>query len=705
MKELLTSLIVLLLGICTASAQLPADISRGRSTLVKSHQVVYFEDSSGTMDFGQVRGSAHFQPIKGLVPNFGISPSTYWLRFSVHNLTGQSALLIRVRNPLLDEVTLFQLTPDGGYRQTLMGKQYPLETRKYKSQSLVFDAPVARGETDTFYLRIRNRLQTNVPIYVGTDETILGNLNRDDLIFGVYLGIILIMFFYNLFLYFPVRDISYLYYVFYILCVGFTQFCLKGYGYRFMWSNHPFLNEQNIYWSGALSGISVLLFVRNFLQTRIKISWADKVILFFVAVDLVSLFLALGKIYVLAYSLIDLVAFVGSIFVWILGVYLAVTGDRQARFFIAAWSFFLLSIILYVIKDFGTIPNNLLTNNLLLIGSTIEIALLSFALADKINMYKKEKEDSQANALAASQENERLVNERTMALQDANETLNKALDELKGAQSKLVEAEKMASLGQLTAGIAHEINNPINFVKSNINPLKMDVADLIALIRRYEVLDKDNIEHLLPDINAYRESIDFEYLNHEIELLLKGIEEGALRTAEIVKGLRTFSHVDENTLKEVDLHEGIDATLGLIRNHIPKSTVVERDFGELPKIECHPGNINQVFMNIFMNAIQAIKAKEHLHNEKIVISTRDQGEEVVISIRDTGVGIPPEIREKIFDPFFTTKAVGEGTGLGLSIVFSIIEKHGGHIRVESTPGTGTNFIITLPKIQQPVLNA
>jgi signal transduction histidine kinase len=285
-----------------------------------------------------------------------------------------------------------------------------------------------------------------------------------------------------------------------------------------------------------------------------------------------------------------------------------------------------------------------------------------------------------------------------------NEELNLAMTNLKKAESQLVHAEKMASLGQLTAGIAHEINNPINFVKSNVRPLKMDVDDLLELIKRYQGVSRDNLEEKLAEIDEFTQEIDLPTLHEEIVSLLAGIEEGSSRTADIVKGLRTFSRVDEGELKDVNIHDGLDATLNLLNNVIPPGVSVVKHYGDLPMIECYSGRLNQVFMNILSNAIHAIGARRDTAEEqKITITTEFLGPEVRITIADTGVGIPPEIRSKIFDPFFTTKGVGEGTGLGLSMVFSIVEKHHGKITVNSEVNKGTEFVITLP-VSQLTLN-
>ena len=285
---------------------------------------------------------------------------------------------------------------------------------------------------------------------------------------------------------------------------------------------------------------------------------------------------------------------------------------------------------------------------------------------------------------------------KNIQLHRSNKKIKETLDNLKAAQAQLIDAEKMASLGQLTAGIAHEINNPINFVSGNINPLKLDLDDMKELIRKFRNMchvgpSKDNIKEL----QDYIEELDLDYLFEEIDQLLGGIEEGAKRTRDIVAGLRNFSRLDEDDFKQADIHEGLDSTLILLKNKLKNRITVQKQYDKIPKIECLPGKLNQVFMNILNNAAQAIEDQG-----EIIIKTLLKDDKIIISIKDNGPGIPEETKKHIFEPFFTTKDVGAGTGLGLSISKGIIDKHEGTIEVYSEPGQGTEFIITLPKFQK-----
>jgi signal transduction histidine kinase len=315
----------------------------------------------------------------------------------------------------------------------------------------------------------------------------------------------------------------------------------------------------------------------------------------------------------------------------------------------------------------------------------------------------RDKTEQQAAELLSKQETLRQTNlnlaEQSRSLERQkieivrkNVDLQGALEKLRTTQEQLIMSEKMASLGDLVAGVAHEINNPINFVSSNVQPLRRDIEDLMVLLSEYESLIRDAASNGLSDeMEMLKRRFDYDVVVEEINQLLSGIQEGAERTAAIVRGLRNFSRMDEDQLHPFDVNDGLESTLLILHNEIKRRIEIVKDLDEIPSIMGYPGKLNQVFMNILSNAIQAIEDRG-----KIFISTRCEDSEVVISIRDTGPGVPNEIANRIFEPFFTTKEVGRGTGLGLSISYGIIEDHGGHIEVGSKPNEGAEFRIYLP---------
>jgi signal transduction histidine kinase len=278
--------------------------------------------------------------------------------------------------------------------------------------------------------------------------------------------------------------------------------------------------------------------------------------------------------------------------------------------------------------------------------------------------------------------------------QQAKEELSQHIKELKKTQSQLVHAEKMSSLGQLTAGVAHEINNPINFVSVGINALEKNLNYLYQVVDQYDqIKSKDDFEITEQRIMTLKEKVEYADLKESLFSLVKSIQIGAGRTADIVKGLRNFSRLDNDEKILANIHHGLDSTLLILHNKTTDRIEIIKQYDpSLPLIECNLGQLNQVFMNLLVNAIQAIEGPG-----TILVSTKDVDKFVEIKIKDSGSGMSEEVRSKIFEPFFTTKAIGKGTGLGLSISYGIIEKHNGTIAVESEPGKGTAFKIILPK--------
>ncbi len=294
---------------------------------------------------------------------------------------------------------------------------------------------------------------------------------------------------------------------------------------------------------------------------------------------------------------------------------------------------------------------------------------------------------------------EELVDIRTAELQKSNQEitsqrdqLQKTIKQLKQAQAQLIHSEKMSSLGQLTAGIAHEINNPINFIKANIETLQENLQDIAKVVHPLGELNSENYLEKLKQIQALKEAHQFDLAIQEIETLLHGIGEGALRTMGIVQGLRTFSRLDEAAYKVTNIHENLDATLTLLYNRYKERIQLVKDYKAQGTLEAYPGKLNQMFMNLITNAIDAIETEGSIN-----ICTRDLSDgNLLVTIQDSGVGISEDTKPHIFEPFFTTKPVGQGVGLGLSIVHTIIQNHRGQIQVESEPGKGSTFEVILP---------
>ncbi|MBD2164553.1 hybrid sensor histidine kinase/response regulator [Calothrix sp. FACHB-156] len=284
-------------------------------------------------------------------------------------------------------------------------------------------------------------------------------------------------------------------------------------------------------------------------------------------------------------------------------------------------------------------------------------------------------------------------------LEQRTTELSQALDNLKQAQVHLVQSEKMSSLGQLVAGLAHEINNPVNFIYGNLKPAEEHIQDLITFISLYRECHPE--PH--PEIQAWMEEVDVDYLTEDLPKLLNSLKLGSDRIRQLVVSLRNFSRLDESELKAADIHAGIDSTLLILQHRLKGSpdhpTIqVIKDYGQLPMVECYPSQLNQVVMNLLSNAIDALEESTVNTTPQITIRTFVSNDNwMTMAIADNGIGIREEIRSQLFDPFFTTKPIGKGTGLGLSISYQIItQKHNGKIYCNSTPGQGTEFIVQIP---------
>ncbi len=295
------------------------------------------------------------------------------------------------------------------------------------------------------------------------------------------------------------------------------------------------------------------------------------------------------------------------------------------------------------------------------------------------------------------------LNDAILQVKSKNDELEETLLKLKKTQDRILQLEKMASIGQLAAGIAHEINNPTGFVSSNLKTLAGYQEDLSGLIIKYRELlamlnnvyihneATSEVSELIDKIINYEEEIDLDYILGDIKNLINESKDGASRINKIVQNLKDFAYPGEDKLELADINRNIESTLNIVWNEIKYKATVTKEFEELPKIECYPHQLNQVFMNILVNAAQAIEK-----NGEIKIVTRKVNNIINISISDNGSGIPEENINRIFDLFFTTKETGKGTGLGLNVAYNIIQKHKGEIKVSSEPGKGTTFSISIP---------
>jgi len=345
--------------------------------------------------------------------------------------------------------------------------------------------------------------------------------------------------------------------------------------------------------------------------------------------------------------------------------------------------------------------------NRIILGSMLISALIAVALADKTSRAIAQPIETVTNVAqqVARESNFNLqvpvttqdeIGVLAVSFNQLIQRVSEYTQELKQTQSQLIQTEKMSSLGQMVAGIAHEINNPVNFIGGNIdyaNKYIQDLTDLVTLYQEYYPNPPDAILERIEDI-------ELEFLREDLPKTLSSMKMGADRIREIVVSMRNFSRSDDGKMKSADIHEGIDSTLVILNHRLKQGIQVIKQYGKLPAVECSPAQLNQVFMNVIGNAIDAleeVKKGDKGYSPTIWISTEVTADNTVtVKIRDNGPGIAASFAQQIFDPFFTTKSIGKGTGLGLAISYQIVAKHQGKIEVNSQIGQGTEFVITLP---------
>lgn len=657
---------------------------------------------------------ASLKGLDGERPNLGSSSSAWWIRVSGWQGAPRNARIV-LDNPTLDSIDVFVL--DGP--RVLANATSGAALGREKDLIPTFEIPL--NTAHELWFRVRSTKPVLLPFSLTRVDKAEVIRERRDLAVALYTGMVLAILIYNSFLAFSTGQRTYFSYIFVVLTVGLVQWGFNGYD-RLLWGDVPWMAVNGLTVTGAFSGLSALMFARHFLEVRRYTPGWNRLIQILLGVYTAALGAALIGRPMLAYNLVNLGALSAPAML-ILSIVSWRRGSPSAPWYFVAWLIFLVAVTMQALRDFGVLPSTQMTATFLPIGTVLEMLLLSFALGNRINQLKRSSDEANAKALAASLENERIVKEqnaelearvrqRTEALAAANGELSAALEDLKGAQDQLIQTEKLASLGQMTAGIAHELNNPINYVQSNATSLNRDMEELIEIIEAHAAAlaalaeGAPGAADMVERARDRARQLDLQFLMEESRQLIKGILEGADRTARIVGGLRVFGRMDGDELVEASLQDLLEASITVLGNRARSRARIEVNFEEgTPALWCQSGKLSQVFMNIVVNAVQATESRWPEAEDRLVSvqltalsdgANAGEPTSLEIRIRDNGTGMDDTTRQRIFDPFYTTKDVGKGTGLGLSIVKGILDDHGAVIRVESALDKGTCFILTFP---------
>jgi two-component system, NtrC family, sensor kinase len=658
-------------------------------TLTDVGQYVHFYiDETKNLNFEQITNlpDSAFQKSKSTALRFGITTASIWLKFAVKNQT-ESPLFLAFQSNAVSTLNAFIYDEAG--KLTL--KDAFVEKDLHRS-NIILNIGVS---PKFLYVKIQSDFSLQLPLVLSRLEPLNFHYYKLDVKNGLCIGILIAMALYNLFLFFLVKDRLYLYYCLYILTSLWTIAHLTGLG-LLIWGGYPLL--------ARLVGIpfvllSAWLFTVRFLnldKNMPRIYTAIKILCVLIACIIPIDFLNLQVMRGAAQQLLTPISTFSMLMVGIISHF---QGNKSAKYYVLAWVFFLVGGIITSLS-YGTIlPYTYFTSNAVLFGACFESILLAFALANRINIYRAESAKAQALAVQRLEENETLIREQNKGLEEKvhkrTTELETSLDILKATQTQLIQSEKLASLGELTAGIAHEIQNPLNFV-NNFSELSVGIAKDLNEEMNKKDIDKDYLEELLTDLTSNQEKI-----NHHSK-----------RASSIVKGMLEHSRASTGVRELTDINKLVDEYLRLSYHGLrAKDKDFNADFTtnfeeNLPKIEVIPQDLGRVLLNLINNAFYAVNQRKQdviERNEEISsytpavsVTTQLFDNQIIIKVKDNGTGMPENIRAKVFQPFFTTKPTGQGTGLGLSLAYDIVTKgHGGTLEVDSMEREGTTFTIKI----------
>jgi two-component system, NtrC family, sensor kinase len=674
--------------------------------------VHFYKDETNTLNFEQIKNlpDSAFQKSTASPLRFGTTTASIWLKVAVKNQT-ESPLFLAFQLNALQLLDAYIYDEAG----KLTIKEALIEEEFQHSNPVINIGQSPK----VLYIKIQSIYNLQFPLVLSRLEPLNYHYHKRDVINGLGMGILIAMALYNLFIFFLVKDRLYLYYCLYVLTSIWTIAHLNGLGLLIWKGNYLISNLIGIPFVLLAAWLFTVRFL-NLDKNMPRIYTAIKILCILIACIIPIDFLSLQVIRAPAQQLLTPISTLTMLAVGILSHF---QGNKSAKYYVLSWIFFLGGATITSLCYAGRIPYNYFTLNAVILGACMETILLAFALANRINIYRAESAKAQALAFLRLEENETLIREQNKGLEEKvhqrTTELETSLETLKATQNQLIQSEKLASLGELTAGIAHEIQNPLNFV-NNFSELSVDlVKDLkdemekSPLTPEGEIIispkNKRYIDELFGDLTSNQEKI-----NHH-----------GKRASGIVKGMLEHSRASTGLRELTDINKLVDEYLRIsYRGFRAKDKDFEGNFTtdferNLPKIEVIPQDMGRVLLNLINNAFYAVNQRKQAlrppegetYVPTVIVSTHYEAPstgvgvaQIIIRVKDNGIGMPENIRAKVFQPFFTTKPTGQATGLGLSLAYDIVTMgHGGTLEVESTDlssgtheGVGTVFSITLP---------
>jgi signal transduction histidine kinase len=681
---------MLLTVLCAVAALQPACAAGGEVELtdksesyILSGQLDYLEDRDGRLSIEAVMSGIQDQPfrhVENAVANFSFTTSAYWFRLELRNVSSTGTdWFLESQYPLLDYIDAHVVYPGHRIVSFQSGDMRPFSQRGLKHRDVMFPLHLAQGESLTIYLRAESSGSLQVPMKLWSPQALLDKDHDEQLLLGLYYGILIGMFLYNLMIFVSIRDPSYLHYLHYLGGFLLLQMTLNGLAFEYLWPDYPWWGNIAMPFFLWVTLVGMLQFTRSFLRLKHNLPRLD-----FCYQILSCLFvLMMGASFFTPYPILIRIGaaggVVGPLLIFSSGILSWRRGVRQAKYFLVAWTMLLLGCMLFALTALGLLPAVFITEYGLQIGSALEVVLLSFALANRMQILKEENERIQRDATEMLEQH---VQVRTLKLEHANLELADALASLKNMQDELIRAEKMAALGSLVGGIAHELNTPIGNSITMGSTLLGETREMLREVQTGMVRVQTAEQHL-------------EDISHGIEVLMRNLH----RAAELVSSFKQVA-VDRatNQSRRFDLKhtlEEIVLTLGPMYRTTPYT--LELDLTPDISIESYPGPLGQIVTNFISNALaHAFDGRAH---GSMCLATSLRGDGFVeIRFTDDGNGMEESHLKRVFEPFFTTKLGQGGSGLGMHIVYNLVtEVLGGKIEVASRVGEGTCLMLVLPR--------
>ncbi len=645
-----------------------------------AQQMMYFADPDGKLQFQDAIESRQYQAIHSKEPNFGFTKDTYWFRVEIINQSARSnEWYLESQYALLDYIDAWLVYPDHRVVPYHSGDMLPFDQRSIPHRNPIFSLHLAKGERVTVYLRAKSAGSVQVRMVLWHPQALLERDHKDQIIFGLFYGILLSMFLYNLIIYLAIRDLSYFHYLHYLVSYAILQLTINGLAFEYLWPQLPVWGNTALPIFVYLSLVGMMEFSRSFMDMKSsqpRINWLFRnfscLFLFLVPCAFFLPYALQVKICVLSTIIIPLLIFYSSAIALRLKV-------RQAKYFLLAWSALLVGVMLFALASISLLPMIFITEYGFQIGSALEVVLLSAALVNRMQSLKDENQRIQREATETL---EQRVKVRTQKLEEANQELEQAFTSLSNMQQDLIRSEKMAALGSLVGGIAHELNTPIGNSITMGSSLLTETNLMLAEVQTGQVRLQTAQTHL-------------EDISMGIEVLMRNLE----RAAELVSSFKQVA-VDRATdqVRKFDVKHALEEivlTLWPLIRGTPYR--LELDLADDIEIESYPGPLGQIITNFVNNAIlHGFDGRSH---GCMYLSTHTVApDKVEITFSDDGKGMDATHLKRIFEPFFTTRLGQGGSGLGMHIVYNLVTgRLQGQIDVQSEPDHGTTLTLLLPR--------